>query len=219
MIVDRHEPTAANDVTEPVLDAMLEEALALTEEIALLGLARRAVEAPDSLESALRLHLTARLSRIAAWASLRAANDPDRREIARQALEGAALRRDFPISMEQECAFEPESRELRLQVDRLALRALRLDALLDGRGSPEPGVGFADGPEPTEVSVIPSLPAPSAVILPFPDRAELRARRGEEPSLRRAALALAPERAAEPEADAEALEEGDDDDEGAAQGR
>lgn len=177
MIVDRREP-AADDVTEPVLDAMLEEALALTEEIALMGLARRAVEAPGSLESALRLHLTARLSRIAAWASLRSADDPERRGIARQALEGAALRRDLPLAANDE-AFEPESRELRLQVDRLALRALRLDALLDGHGAPETGSAEAALLEPTAISVVPGLPAPSAVVLSFPDLEERRRRTAE----------------------------------------
>ncbi|MEL6980091.1 MAG: hypothetical protein AAGM38_15600 [Pseudomonadota bacterium] len=188
MIVDRPEPAAADDVTEPVLDAMLEEALALTEEIALLGLARRAMEAPNSLESALRLHLTARLSRIAAWASLRSAHDPERREIAHQALEGAVLRRDIPISLEEASRFEPESQELRLQVDRLALRALRLDALLDGRALAEL---MRDEPDPSAISVTPGLPAPSAVILPFPDRA------------RRADQAPAAERVADAEEAAE----------------
>ena len=125
----------ARDVTEAVLDAMLNEALDLTDEIAAVGALRRAVGAPDSFDCALRLRMAARLSRIAAWASLRISDDPERLAIADSALSSASAP---TLQDEPALGAALETSELAPfngMVERLVERALRLDALLSGQGA------------------------------------------------------------------------------------
>lgn len=150
------ERQAAQDVTEAVLGAMLDEALALTDEIAAVGHARRAFAEPDSQECAVRLRLAARLSRIAAWASLRASSDAERLAIAAKALDGAVSRLDLGDAMEATSALDAELDDCADRVDRLLERARRLDALLSGDVE-----AVADSMEPSQISPC------SAVILPF----------------------------------------------------
>lgn len=147
---------APQDVTEAVLDAMLGEALALTDEIAAAGAVRRALSAPDSRECAKRLRLAARLSRIAAWASLRASHDPERLAIASAALQGASAPNKLLSGRDEARKDDDDLAPFIARVDRIVARAHRLDALLDGAG------------EMTADAVERSQPAEgSAVILPF----------------------------------------------------
>lgn len=142
-VPNRHDP---QDVTEAVLEAMLCEALTLTDEIAAVGSLRRAMDRPDSEECASRLRLAARLSRIAAWASLRGSNDPERLSIASAALLGADGAVPPPKGPEDDPLLE-----FRLQVDRLVERARRLDALFLGESE----------------AFVATAQADSATILPF----------------------------------------------------
>ena len=148
-------PGNARDVTEAVLDAMLNEALNLTDEIAAAGAMRRAVGAPDSFECALRLRMAARLSRIAAWASLRISDDPERMAIAQSALNSAAA----PAQSEEVgLAVEIGDSELAPfvgMVERIVDRALRLDALLSGQATQSPEAAEALHSEQGSASVLP----------------------------------------------------------------
>lgn len=135
----------ADDASDRVLDAMLAEAIKLMNELSSVGDRRAHIAGPT--ETAVTLRVASRLARVAAWLLTRgrddgAAETVDLREAAANELDAVSV--VGPIS------------DLAVRVDRLAGRAVRLEAML--RGAPPPS---ADAP---------SIPAPSdgaAKILPF----------------------------------------------------
>lgn len=157
-----HAPLCDADMTEPVLSAVLAEALALTEEIALADEARRALTAPDRWDSAARLALAARLARIAAWACAAGTQENDRREAASAALNGAVAAPRLDLAAGDSPEDSAALLALAARVDRLATRALRLDALLSGFDEAP-----ASRPAPERAA------GPRAAILPFPTQARL----------------------------------------------
>lgn len=161
--MSQHAPPHASDAIEPVLNAVLNEALVLTEEIVDADGARRAAGRPDRWESAARLRLAARLARIAAWASAAGAAEPERRAAASAALSGAAVSPLLDLAFEGAPRCAAGLAELAARVDRLASRALRLEALIGGCDEPE-----APAPRARPAATEPS--GRSAAILRFQPR-------------------------------------------------